>query len=249
MSTNTRLAWRERYEDQAEGYQELLTLDPFEDWESNSSPEITAEDELRCGLESWFAGDEGRGVAFFERALRIAERALTEKRLDEGLHKSGFPRNRGELIRVREYSLGILEGRIDRQALINASRDFAVVVQLYPEWNSQTEAYCLAAVRAALIGGDIFRARSLLENAPAFSWHNEEAQALKQLASDDADEHHNGLVAVRILLDRLRDPGYSPDFFIELTLLRLELPALCERAHEGGATLDIKAALDRFLSR
>ena len=246
MTSNRKLKWREKYANHAESYEELLSFDPFEGWDQNCSPEVMAEDEFRCGLEAWLGGNPLQGTAFIRRGRDITTRALAEKRLDKGLCRSSFPRNRGELLRINTYCTGILERRDNNPALLEASRDLRKMAQTYPEWDSQAEALYLAAVRAALIGHQLDQAQHMLKSAREFNWHKEEAGILEGLAFEEASKREESISRLEAFLETVCDPDYSPDYFFESTIARFELAVLYVKAQEGNAAPDYRAALARI---
>lgn len=246
MTSNNQSRWREKYANHAESYEELLSFDPFEGWDQNCSPEVTAEDEFRCGLEAWLGGEPEQGTAFIERGRDITTRALTEKRLDKGLCMSSFPRNRGELLRINAYCTGILEGGDYSSALLEASHDLRKMAQTYPGWDSQAEALYLAAVRAALIGGQPDQAQHMLESAREFNWHIEEARILSGLTLEEDSKREESISRLEAFLESVCDPDYAPDFFFESTIARFELAVLYVKAREGKAGPDYRAALARI---
>lgn len=227
--------WINRYNREQKSYREVLELDPFDHWERNRMPEITAETNLIFGLEILYVpGEITQAQAFFERCISISERALTEDKLTTGLAESGFPLNRGVLLRAKNYALTLVERNLDNALLSQASLDFEKgrgMLHKQP-WDSQGQAEYLAAVRVAIIVGDFKRAHHLLKKRKPFNWHQEEFALWKKLVetlevSSPLDQ--NFREQFDEFFDIIRDPTLKPDRFVERAILSFELGVIRDK--------------------
>ena len=228
--------WIARYEKNRDAYPQLLSWDPFRDWERNRMPESSVENELLNGLRVAYAWTVscGQAVAFFERACEVAQRVFYEDKLKSPLSSSSFPLNRGILNRAFSYARAILFESVDVEALRQSSRDFEQWCKGYGkrEWDSQAQANYLATVRLAFIAGEIDRARELLKNTKSFKWHDREHALWKRLADSDGQALRADAEFAeqfREYFNQLRDPRFIPDVYMETDILRLELALLRDK--------------------
>lgn len=168
----------------------------------------------------------------------------TKKWRDKAVFDIAFPRNRGEGLRVRAYANVLLGHALDTQDLVQASRDYEERFIATPQrdWDSIPQAHILEAARMSLISGDLKRAKEVLSIKRSMKWHAEEFQLLKELVAEAQTElpvHNSSLRArVKKFFDRVRDPEYKPNVFMDLPILRLEWGALINKYFETGSHIN-----------
>jgi hypothetical protein len=204
------------------------------------------------GLEVLYAG-AGHCVAdkFLHAAVDMIDRAIAEDKFrDPRVLEMAFPSNRGKGLQVRAYSKAVLGGNLDNDDLLQASRDCEEYWLRFgnSEWDSQTQAHILTAARMALIAGDLKRAKEVLAIKRSMKWHAEEFQLLKDLAQhaelnlpirDPTLQSH-----ARAFFDRVRDPDYNPDVYLDLPIVRLEWGALVNKYFETGGHINWERVID-----
>lgn len=245
------LLWVERYERDRNGFAEVLTWDPFREWERNAMPESSVQQELRGALYVAYAWgvDHEQAVAFLNRACKAAERTINEDKLTSALSVASFPLNRGTLHRDYSYARAILGERLDEEALRQSSRDFEEWCKKYGkgQWDSQAQANYLAAVRLASITGDIDRARELLKTKKSFNWHKVEHELWKRLVELSGTVRADAEFSEYFMeyFDKFRDPRFIPDVYMETDVLRLELAAIRDKYLVSGyGEIDWSRAVD-----
>jgi hypothetical protein len=216
----------------------ILNQDPFEWWEQNRMPESVAEMRFIYALRIACADPASPDCrAFLQQALAVADRAMREGKLVTGRCASAFPENRGRLLRVRAYTEVLLGRPLDEAALRQASADYIGWCAKFgpSDWDSQLQAYYLTAVRAALLGGDATDARQLLATKKRFNWHAEEHDLLTRLAGDAVElplPHARRAELLPVMdgyFDKIRDPNYKPQVFLQVHSLRLDLALLRDK--------------------
>lgn len=228
--------WVAKYEADLNTLREELGMDPFEDWERNRMPEGDVEDGLRDAVDILYADrTSADAVRFLRRSLEVANRIFAEDKLQSQLCTGGFPENRGRMLRAKIYAQSLLREPLDVKGLLQASSDYEAWCKDYKgkDWDSVGEAEYLAAVRLAVIAGDLERASKLLKTKRPFKWHKEEHGLLKRVVNAVFIEKQPLPLRDQALLeqfdeyfDRIRDPNLEPDIFIELDVLRLEIGAI-----------------------
>ncbi|MCG8590230.1 MAG: hypothetical protein MJE66_13140 [Proteobacteria bacterium] len=211
MRTKAGQEWRERYRKYAADYADLLTWDPFEDWERNREPENSVEDELQCALELLYAGETLGARSFLERGRAVIERIEAEDRLTRPAHPEAFPLNRAEFLRAKAYTEGLWGGAgLDRADLSQAIDDLQTWLKgEQGEWSTQSQSFLHSAVRMALILDEPARARKLLASRRRPDGHGEELGLLRRLAQDGPEANDGTL---RDEFDRFFDPIRSPSY-------------------------------------
>jgi len=240
-------AWVARGQKDRADLEKIVKRDPYVRWENNFMPEGTAADCLRLALELMYVEEAGGlDAAFLKKCSEIIDRIERENKLTSSPRtEAAFPLNRGELRRIKAYTEGLLSGVVDRNLLIEASADFEawVLAEKKKNWDSQTEAYYLNAVRLAIIAGDYPRAATLLHARRSLRSHREEYELLKALP-DYVDTASSLVQQYRenfdTLFDRVRDPLFDPDQFIQVWIARFELGLIRElRLIRPGEPLDM----------
>ncbi|MEA2572469.1 MAG: hypothetical protein QOI24_4470 [Acidobacteriota bacterium] len=236
FNTGERELWFARYERDQKSFAKVLGWDPFKDWDANAMPEMQVEEELAGGLYVSYAvgPDHEQAVAFFRRACRVAQRVIDEDKLTSPLCVGGLPLNRGRLYRAYTYARCILGELLDLKALEQSSRDFEDWCKGYGkgEWDSQAQANYLSAVRLSLIGGDVERGRELLKTKKSVKWHKSEHELWKLLVEVRGEELRADAAFGRKFseyFDKLRDPGFVPDVYMEMDIVRLEMSAIRDK--------------------
>jgi hypothetical protein len=178
-------------------------------------------------------GDADLAQRFLERCLLIAERAFAEDKLQSPRCRNSFPENRGQLLRVRAYAQAILGGLLEEADLLKASADYEQVTASYPKhkWDDLQEDTYMTVVRLALLASDRERVQRLLTRRRAFRWRPEEHDLWTSLlplnetrARDEALE-----ARFKMYFDRIRDPNFKPEGFMQRDFVRLELGMLWDK--------------------
>jgi hypothetical protein len=228
-------AWAKDVEANQSGHDEILTWDPFKNWEINRSPEGSVEDDVLLSAKILFGnGRPALAKAFLEQGLKIAERIVKEIRLKSPLCADTFPKNRASLFRSMAYARMMLGGALDERMLQQASADYeqwcATTIKS-KKWDEMDEAWYLDSVRLALIGGDRARAKGLLEERRSFRWQREEAALLMGLASAPGVPLKDARLQERFeaFFDLVRNPHYKSEVFCESQVLRIELGMLRDK--------------------
>lgn len=230
-----KVLWLARYERNRAGYPQMLGIDPLDGWARNHMPEMMVEEEMNAGLRIAYAfsTDHEQAVAFFRRACSVAQHAIHEDKLTSPMCNSSFPLNRGILYRAYTYARALMGEPVDIEALRQSSRDFEEWCKGYKkgEWDSQSQANYLAAVRLSLIGGDIDRVRDLLKTKRSFKWHNTENGLWKMLVEKGERRGDDGefVALFNYHFGKLRDPRLVPDVYMETDVLRLELAVIADK--------------------
>jgi hypothetical protein len=242
MFNTYRSKWREKFHRDRDFFAQ--PTDHFANWNQQSAPDNEAWIQFLNSQTVLFGDGRRSAEKFLTAAIEVANRACAENRFRTELAQSAFPLNRGRALRVRAYANGLKDGTFDVSDLLTASQDFETWSNQFTgaDWDSQTQAYFLAAVRMAIITGDQRRARKLLETKGSFKWHAEEHKLLIGIL----DECNYGLpirnqqlfARVRSFFDRIRDPNFKPDIFMELDEARLEWGALINRFFETGEAIN-----------
>ena len=235
-------AWKAHVREQGDGYRQILEMDAFRTWERNSRPDGLAGDRLEYGLRLIYGGGSQEDArAYFELSRAVMNRALDENKLESPTCLSGFPKNRGQLVRAGTYAGALLGEPCSREALLAASTDLEAWCKNYEprQWKAQAQAHLLAAVRLALIAQDPARALDLIKSRRSFKWHEEESSSLREIARVAAGERA-ALAAEAIqqfdaYFDRVRDPDHKSDVYIEHGILRFELAVIREMYLEERA--------------
>ncbi|OJH37672.1 hypothetical protein [Cystobacter ferrugineus] len=231
--------WQAQYQAERDDYLQLLNKDIFANWGTNSKPEWTAERQFMMGLNLFYSGlNDKDAQGFVAKGARMAERALQERRFESEQCKAGFPLNRGRLLRTQAYTSAILDGTFtfNSALLRQAAVDHHDWCRPYKgrQWDSQAQAYYLAAVRLSIIADDLQTARELLGAKKSFKWHEEEFQLWSQWveARHAGGREWDGLDEY---FCRVRDPNYVPDIFMEKGVLQLELGMIRYKYQRGTA--------------
>ncbi len=226
--------------------------DPFKNWERNTMPEVMASRRLQNGTEVLYA-DAGHAVAnkFFHAAIDMIDRAVADNKFQaEVVVEMSFPKNRGWGLRVRAYALAQLGDSLAERDLIQASHDYEQwCADLHrSDWDSIPQAHILSAARMALIAGDVKRAAEVLSIKRSMKWHAEEFGLLKELAHEAAAalpvRQEDLFARVREFFDRVRDPDYKPNFYMDQPLVRLEWGALINKYFETGGPIDWRRVVE-----
>jgi hypothetical protein len=215
MSNGTyRRLWRELLEKDHADLAEILSHDDlFEDWGRDHMPEVAAEEELHAGLDLLY-GDVDPKMAnqYLKRCIAVANRALAEDKFRKSRWcKAGFPENRGQAERVRQYARALLGQHLNTEALLSAADDIVQYFRQHADWpDSHTQARWLGAVRMTFVAGKPGRALKLVEEAGSLEWHQKEADLLAVIAREAvvAQPVRNDKLLQR--LDRIFDKVRSP---------------------------------------
>lgn len=242
--------WITAYEKEREYF--AADPEPFKKWHRSWAPQGMADVQLQNGSEILYSG-AGHAVAdkFLHAAIDMVDRAFAEDKFrDPRVLEMSFPTNRGEALQVRAYAKSLLGGSLNENDLLQASRDYEEYWLRFgkSEWDSQTQAHILTAARMALIAGDLGRTKEVLAIKRSMKWHAEEFKLLKDLVQ----EAEFGLPIrdpalserVRTLFDRIRDPDFNPDFYIDLPTARLEWGALINKYFETGGRINWERVIE-----
>lgn len=236
ISASYRSEWQARFRRDADSYSTVLATDPFRNWEGKVNPEGSAEDSFVEALRVLYSHESPSiANALLDRSLAIVNRTVREGRLESEICRGSFPINRGILLRTFTYARACRGEQVELDPLRQASADFETwaVERLAGHWDSQTQAYYLAAARLSLIAGNSETAKRLLATRKSLKWHSREAGILKALAAwvplDVRQDDLRLLGELETYLDEVRRPGYQPRVFIEGFILPFELAALREK--------------------
>jgi len=227
-------AWKNKLLPEKDGYREVLSWDPFRDWEINRMPESRSDSYLIFAHECSYASLEQPADEFLRQALTICGRIEEENKLATPRFENRYPFNKGVLLRAKAYCSGILPAACEIvKELLEASSCFETwcVEVLKGLWDDQVQSYYLGAVRMALIAGDVKRAQELLKKKKRFSGHSEQHHLLQELAERDQSFKEDKVLFEEFesFFDTVRDPHYKPQVFSETAILRLEIGLLWDK--------------------
>jgi hypothetical protein len=233
---NYRSFWIRNIEENPEDYNLILSIDPFAHWEQNSLPEGTAEDNFLYGLQLLYGQVEiSKANIFFERSVKVVNRALEENKLNISYAKARFPFNRGKLLQVKGYSEALLGRMLDNILLLQACLDIERGSKTLHKgrWDDQAQADYLCAVRLALITGDFQKAHNLLQKRSNYNFHSEQYNLYKTIIQ--VKTQTNKLLDASLFMefekffDVVRNPNYIPKVYLDRDLLRFELGIIREK--------------------
>jgi hypothetical protein len=224
--TKKSLNWSEHFQKHRAGYEEIANWDPFKNWERNYMADGAVEDGLRHGLIALYASDKALAGKFLQQSLALFQRAMKDRKFRPEGPGSGYPRNLAQAIRAQFYASALLGKRCDFKQLEEASEHYQTWCRGYRkgDWNAQSEAYYLNAVRLYLIASNRDKAAELL-GARKIKWHGDEAENLKRLAGGE-DLGEADAERFDSLFLPLCSPRYFHNVFFELEIVRLELSVL-----------------------
>ncbi|WP_243374396.1 hypothetical protein [Microvirga solisilvae] len=219
--------WQARYQSGRADYRQLLEKDLFATWDINIKPDWTAERQLFMGLKIFYSGlNDADALNFLVKGHHVVQRSHQDRKLESGKCKTGFPLNRGRLLRAQAYITAILSNEFifDDALLHQASIDHEDWCRPYKgrQWDSQAQAYYLAAIRLSIISDNLSRTEELLKAGKTFKWYEEEHHLWSQWI-DRYKHQRNEWPELDDYFDRVRDPNLIPDIFMEKDILQLEL--------------------------
>lgn len=226
--TSVKRYWRERATQNLDAFLGVLRLDPFDRWERNRLPEAAAESYLINGLKLCYGGNSELAGRFFSVCIEIVDRSIRESVFERPPASMGFPMNRGIALRARSYASGLTSRGWELQTLTQASVDFhrwSTDSRSRP-WDAITEAYFLAAIRVAVVTGDLERAATLCATKKRFSAHGKELALMRALVADGPKATNRSL---KDYFDTVRDPDLKPRDFLEREIVAFELGILSSR--------------------
>lgn len=245
-------AWVTQFQEQRVGYLTVASWDPFEDWELNTRPDGTAEDQLLYAVEIIAGrGEFELARQFLDRCLMIADRALRENTLQSARCLENAPENLGRLKRTQAYARAILGEPFDESAMLEASGVFEEACADYPrrKWDDFQEATYLEAIRLGLLSGSAATIQRLLQRRRSFSSHVEEhdlyralavASAVGRIVQDDAFRNR-----FDAFFDLVRNPNYDPVEYSPVPILRLEISLLRDKyLISSSGTIDWQRAIN-----
>jgi hypothetical protein len=100
-----------------------------------------------------------------------------------------------------------------------------------PGWEDQNEAYCLDAVKCALLADRKDLARRWLGKVSRFRFHTDQANLLERLGGDaDIKHDHRFRAELDSFFDLIRSPMVNTQgVFTEIDMLRLQFGALRDK--------------------
>jgi hypothetical protein len=179
--------WRKRISRDLDGFREVLTWDPFEDWKSLWIVEgpvtnaLISAMELYCGDR---AGKESR--AFLRQAVAIGERVFADNKCRLPRSRGFFPGNRGRTLRAMAYAHWLLGRRLDPKVLIRAADDIKAwcdTITRPSEWDEFNQKDYVGAVAMKLLADDVPGALTLLAASRRFSVAKPRATVLQEVAT------------------------------------------------------------------
>ncbi len=238
--------WEVRYQRSLADFKDILSRDPFSDWEAVLFPGELAERHLDYGLTLLYARPKCRiGMAFIRNAHKISERAIADGQFELGRRISRFPENRGRTYRALAHSSAILFNRLNESALMKASQDYQTWAEdLKPsQWNAIGQAHGLAAFRLALLAGNRERASAVAGLGRSFRFHENEYGLWKALLGSPWPVSRALETRVRTFFDRVRNPMFDAQVFVEVPILRFETGALLSRVSSSGSEIDWRGTI------
>ena len=173
---------------------------------------------LRDGLECLCAGQDEHGETLLRRAVRNADRLISEDRLhDTEIADIDYPRPLGEIVQGRAYAKWLLDEPLDRDTIRKAAEHLVTWCLTKPDDHKRfisnvTMDYYLTGVRCALIAFDIPYASELVSTKQRFLFHhlNEKqlwARFVERYPRFD-DEFRDEFEK---FFDRVRDPEFKDE--------------------------------------
>ncbi|MEZ6132605.1 MAG: hypothetical protein R3C59_28395 [Planctomycetaceae bacterium] len=145
-----------------ESSDELLTWDPFEDWEKSSAPGWRAKDEIGLALKCALGGDVKRAILFAKRSLAVAIRAVKE-------HSTAhWPSSLPDALVSRIYATFILKSPLTNQLdldFVRAADLYYDVVKDHDRWMPIDESTVLESVQLYIVCREWSRATELLKDS------------------------------------------------------------------------------------
>jgi hypothetical protein len=233
MLEQVRAKWVALVAKERDSFGSILAREPFVDWELNTAPEETAEDQLKYALVLRYGQVTGALVeAFLNRCFAILDRMREENLLESPkfplpeippIHKATWRR-------ARTFALVLLGKPLDHGALREAAPDF-LAWALDGDWDAMTEHKYLQAVRLLLIAGDVEKCAELLQTRKRFEWHGEQAESLRELVRASAFPVRDEAILERfdVVFNPLRHPDVRTKAFTEVAKTRLELGAIRDK--------------------
>jgi hypothetical protein len=257
VSPSVKAHWQALYAKNAADFANMFADgQTWTSWDSNTNPESSAEAQFLFACHILW-GDDNWELArhYLELCLEIVDRTVRENRLPTFID---FPRNRGQMSRVKAYAQSLLGQPWDNELLLAASRDYEEHCRKnYPaaaDWHSQVQYYYLNAVHLALLGDDIERASTVLETpSHPLKYQQEHVKILKGLmrlirGELSQEERATFTTAYEDYFDRLRDPRIKQpgNSFREVTC-PLELALLREKyIQHPGETVNWQRVIDDY---
>jgi hypothetical protein len=205
----------------------------WENWELVDSPNEPAERLLFDALDLLYArAPKALSVKFLDFVVQVIDRALAENRFRPDSPRANFPRNRGEGLRARAYALALCGEPLRTADLRQAVDDYrAWCEEITPgRWHDVTESHVLSSARLALIVGDLDLFERLLPFRYKIKLHREEAELLLQLKNllrkGEQPLPRDYCERFTQYFERIRNPEFKSDIYMETDLLRFELGVL-----------------------
>lgn len=243
-SIETKNKWHDLARRSLTEIDDLLDMNPFDDWKTLQRPHSRAEGEFESALILSLGAPDSKFIKkFLERALKVIERSFREKKYEHGRAKDAFPMNRGQLHRIRYFAQEMSKpGSGDQQDLQRASDDIWQWYSQQPQrtfWaRADVQGSALGTGRLALLAGDLTRVDRTLNPKWPYRHHKQELEILNGLRDCLAHAqipNKKLQEAIEKVFDEARVPGYDSD--TEVLFVRIELAGLREKyvLHPGDA--------------
>lgn len=229
----TRILYRHKWEKIFEADRDffLSLSDPYTNWENQRMREILAEHYFSNGLIVLYSEqDRSLWEKFFVASIGIVSRSIEENKFQTGFSAKEFPGNRARGLRVKTYAQFLISGHLDSSSLDLAGADFMDSYHNMSTDDSSSalgESTYLSALRLFLITNDLTICQSLLDEKRDLFWHEQEHKILKRLV--DCLQNDNSITDSVLeddyfgFFDEVRDPEYSPEFYLEKEIVSFEL--------------------------
>jgi hypothetical protein len=224
--------WIQQFERERQFYETFETEFPiWHNWPRNSCPNLEADRCLSHALSLLYA-DVPKSLIekFLGFSIALIDRGLEEHKFEEPY--GDFPRNRAAGLRARAYALALRGEALKTADLRQAIEDFQTwCADITPgRWHDLTEFQVLSSARLALIVGDLDLFERLLPFRYKIKLHREEAELLLQLKNllrkREQPLPRDYCERFTQYYERIRNPEFKSDIYMETDLLRFELGVL-----------------------
>jgi len=206
-----KLHWKKLIEKELGNYNDVADSDPFDRWSKLITHEGQIESCFTDGLEL-LCGDAEMIVAkkHFSRCVTMADRAIAETVYQTNQAALFFPINRARILRAKCYANWFLKGQLQRDLLIQASKDINMWCSSLTDadWDTVNQERYLSGISMLIIGDD----EDGIERAnPVRPCRERKAQRLAVMAVIEARKGSNSISVEQFdpCFDRIRKPAQA----------------------------------------